>query len=126
MVTLLCSSAYTTLTIPVSRMLHGNMDGHLLVRGPKNASTISTIATGYMAFSTGSDTVSIRFSPALDITRLTAANTNTHTLYPITGIMVVKYWLQQLKSPTHVLKHAMRKITPRIIIPAFPNRLPAT
>ena len=80
MVTLLCSRAYTTLTIPVSRMLHGNMAGHLLVSGPKNASTISTIATGYMAFSTGSDTVSILLSPALDITRLTAANTNTHTL----------------------------------------------
>ena len=79
-----------------------------------------------MALSTGTETARIRFRPALEITRLMTANTATHILYPISGMMVVKYWLQQLSSPTQVLKQAMRKIIPNIIIPACPNRLPAT
>ena len=43
---LLCSRAYTTLTAPVNRIAAGYMAGHLFVSGPKNASTISTMAIG--------------------------------------------------------------------------------
>ena len=77
---LLCSRAYTTLTAPVNRMDAGYMAGHLFVSGPKNASTISTMAIGYMAFKTGTDTASILLRPALDIIRLIRANKNTQAL----------------------------------------------
>ena len=81
-----------------------------------------TIAIGYIAVNTGTEILSICVSPTLANVILDRESIAIQALYETLGINLAKYWLQEVKSPTEVVKHANENITPSKTDPFCPNK----
>ena len=74
-----------------------------------------------MAFKTGTEIFRIVFNPTLEINMDNPANKNTQCGKLICGNSPLKYFPQQLKRLTQVLKQAMRNTSASTMVQAFPK-----